>query len=27
VQSLLWIAGIIAVFGFLAVRQYKRAVG
>jgi len=27
VQSMLWIAGIIAVFGFLAVRQYKRAVG
>lgn len=26
-QSLLWIAGIIALFGFLAVRQYKRAVG
>jgi hypothetical protein len=26
VQSLAWIAGIIAVFGFLAVRQYKRSV-
>lgn len=26
-QSLVWIAGIVAVFGFLAVRQYKRAVG
>lgn len=26
-QSLLWIAGIVVVFGFLAVRQYKRSVG
>lgn len=26
-QSLAWIAGIIAVFGILAVRQYKRSVG
>jgi ABC transporter DrrB family efflux protein len=26
-KSVLWIAGIVAVFGFLAVRQYKRAVG